>query len=125
MKRDMELVRLILLEVEKSDRAYVDIETMACDQYPLAVIGYHVELMAAHGLLDANVSKAFGGVVVGGTVKALTWEGCDYLDAIRDEGVWRRTKKAVSEAVGDTTLATIKETASMVAIQLIKANLGI
>lgn len=124
MKRDMDLVRRILIEVETADSC-VSIESMACDKYPLPVVGYHVELMTAHGLIDAKVSRDWGGNVVNGSIKALTWSGCDYLDAIRDEGVWRRTKAAVSEAVGDTTLSTIKETASMVAIQLIKANLGI
>lgn len=50
--------------------------------------------------------------------------GCDYLDAVRDDRVWSRTKKVAREAVGDTTLSTIKQAASMVAVQLIKANLG-
>lgn len=125
MKRDMELVRLILLEVEKADDAYVDIEDFVTDDYPLQLVGYHVELMEAHGLIDANLVKAMGGVVVRGNVKALTWDGHDYLDAIRDERVWSRTKKAVKEAVGDTTMSTIKQTASLVAMQLIKSNLGV
>ena len=124
MKRDMDLVRRILLEVEKSNDR-VSIESLECDKYPLPVIGYHVELMSAHGLIDAKVTRDWGGNVVDGHIKALTWSGCDYLDAIRDDGVWRRTKTAVSEAVGDTTLSTIKEAASMVAIQLIRANLGV
>ena len=124
MKRDMDLVRLILIEAEKADSC-IGIESLVCDKYPLPVIGYHVELMSAHGLVDAKTSRDWGGNVVDGSIKALTWSGCDYLDAIRDDGVWRRTKAAVKEAVGDTTLSTIKEAASMVAIQLIKANLGV
>lgn len=124
MKRDMDLIRRILIEVEKADNR-VSIESLECDKYSLPTIGYHVELMSAHGLIDAKVTRDWGGNIVDGYIKALTWTGCDFLDAIRDDGVWRRTKVVISEAVGDTTLSTIKEAASMVAIQLIKANLGI
>ena len=124
MKRDMDLVRRILVEVEKADDR-VSIESLECDKYSLPTIGYHVELMSAHGLIDAKVNRSWGGDITDGYIKALTWSGCDYLDAIRDDGVWRRTKAVISEAVGDTTLPTIKEAASMVAIQLIKANLGV
>ena len=124
MKRDMDLVRLILMETEKAD-AYIDIEQLACDRYPLQTIGYHVELMTARGLIDAELQKAWGGMVVNGTILALTWDGCDYLDAIRDEKVWARTKKAVKETVGDTTMDVIKSVASAVAFGLIQSSLGI
>lgn len=124
MKRDMDLVRLILLEVEKAE-GYTDIERMSCERYPLAVIGYHVELLAAHGLIDAKVEHAWGGEATGGTIKALTWSGCDYLDTVRSERVWFKAKKAVSESVGDTSLSVIKDTCSALALATIKANLGI
>ena len=65
------------------------------------------------------------GRVGGGFVRALTWDGCDYLDAIRDDGVWAKTKKLVREAVGSTTMAVIKDAACMVATQAIRARLGI
>lgn len=123
MKRDMDLVRRILIEAQKADQ-HIDIESLVCDKHPLPVMAYHVELMAVHGLLDAKVDKSWGGGSTGGTIEGLTWDGCDYLDAIRDDRVWSRTKKVVREAVGDTTLSTIKQAASMVAVQLIKANLG-
>lgn len=124
MKRDIDLVRRILVETEKANKC-IDIESLVCDKYPLPAIAYHVELMAAHGLLDAKVDKSWGGEATGGIIKGLTWDGCDYLDAIRDERVWSRTKRVVMEAVGDTTLSTIKQAASMVALQLIKASIGV
>ena len=91
----------------------------------MAAVGYHVELMEAYGLIDAAVQREWGGEVVSGSIKSLTWDGHDFLDAIRDEKVWNKTKQVVKETVGDTTLSTIKQVASMVALQLIKANLGI
>jgi hypothetical protein len=38
----------------------------------------------------------------------LTWLGHDYLDAVRDEGIWHKTKKAVSETGGSATLEIVK-----------------
>lgn len=54
----------------------------------------------------------------------MTWEGYDYLDAIRSPQVWNKAKEAISMAVGDTSLSVVKQTCSMVAMGLIKVQLG-
>lgn len=54
----------------------------------------------------------------------MTWEGYDYLDAIRSPQVWNKAKEAISMAVGDTSLSVVKQTCSMVAMGLIKVKLG-
>ena len=123
MKRDLDLVRLILLEVEKSDEP-VHAEKLTCDAFTFSMIAYHVELMRAHGLLDASISKDWNGKPVYCCIEALTWDGCDYLDAIRNENVWEKTKKVIKETVGSTTLALIKDVAVIVATQAIKARIG-
>ena len=126
MKRDMDLVRHILIATEKAEEP-LDIEEISKDgvRYSLPLVAYHVEMLDAHGLLDASLTKSWGDEVVGGTIKALTWDGCDYLDAIRDAGVWAKTKEVVKEAVGSTTMEVIKQAAVMVATSVIKAHLGI
>lgn len=124
MKRDMDLVRHILLEVESADDD-VQLQELTCGDWTLEMVGYHVELMCNHDLVDGVVHRTGSGRVGGGFVRALTWDGCDYLDAIRDDGVWAKTKKLVREAVGSTTMAVIKDAACMVATQAIRARLGI
>lgn len=120
MKRNMDLVRSILLETEKADSSY-DAGRLVCEAYSIDEIYYHVELMQAHGLIDAVIQKDWNGSVVLCRIEALTWDGCDYLDAIRDNGIWARTKKAVAETVGSTTMSAIKEIAVMIAVQAVKA----
>lgn len=39
--------------------------------------------------------------------------------------MWRRTKEVVAKAAGSTTLGVIKETASLVAMGLIRGELGL
>lgn len=119
MKRDMDLVRFILLETEKAPDSF-EIEELVCDAYDMKTIAYHVDMLNSYGLIDAKLNKAWGGVVVSGTIYALTWDGCDYLDAIREDKVWKKTKQVIKDSVGSTTLGVIKQTAVMVATKFIE-----
>ncbi len=124
MRRDMDLVRHILIKVGESDEA-VTMDELATSTWDENIVGYHLQLMSHHGLVDCEVTRDMGGDVIDCTVEGLTWDGCDYLDAIADKDVWKVTKKTVREAVGSTTLGVIKQTAVMVAIEMVKAKLGI
>lgn len=124
MKRDMDLVRRILIAAEAADGrvSLGEIESYGCDA---ATAAFHIELMKSHGLVEAKVHYAMGGEPVDGEVTRLTWDGCDYLDAIRSNRVWERAKSAVSDAVGDTSLSVMKETCTALALSMIKSSLGI
>ena len=123
MKRDMDLVRQILIETEKAEGPLQG-EHFADKEHGISQVAYHIEMMEHHGLLEANlrIDKFYN--VYKCEIVALTWDGCDYLDAIRDQSIWAKTKQVVKEAVGSTTLDVIKETAKLVAIGAIKAQLG-
>jgi len=51
--------------------------------------------------------------------RKLTWEGHDYLDAVRDPQVWHKTKEATNK-VGSWTFDIVKELAK----QYIKSELS-
>lgn len=119
MKRNLELVRLLLLEVEKAD-APINGFDLAGNPYSLNEIGYHVEMLAAQGLLDAKVERTWGGAYINVVINGLTWDGCDYLDAIRNDRVWSKVVHAISSTVGTTTLSVVKQIAEKVAIATIQ-----
>lgn len=120
MKRDMDLVRQLLANIEAAESS-VSVESLAVAVgRPKAEASYHLRLLQAHGLIDATLKQDITGDWFG-QVLGLTWDGCDYLDAIRDERVWERTKKVVSETVGSTTMAVVKSAAVAVAEALIKS----
>ena len=49
MKRDLDLVRSILMYVENAD-GEVDADDMATERWPIETVAYHVRLMAHHRL---------------------------------------------------------------------------
>lgn len=118
MKRDMELVRVILTATEAAEGPYNPADLVTAG-WSMQEIAYHVELLSSHGLIDARVNRFKGGASV--TVHGLTWNGCDYLDAIRDERVWEETKRVIAESVGSATMAVVKSTAVKVMERLIDA----
>lgn len=124
MKRDLDLVRSILIYVEKAEDE-VDAEDLVTDSWPFEIVAYHVRLMAHHGLVDlSDDTRDMNGETLSLTVSGLTWDGQDYLDAIRDPKVWAKVKKTVKEAIGSTTFEVVRQTGALVAMSMIKANLG-
>lgn len=117
MRRDMDLVRSILIRTEAAD-APLGIDAFYEDCRPPAETVYHLMLLEAHGLIDADFSRDMNGTVYGGCVNALTWDGQDYLDAMRDERVWAKAKRAMASSVGQTTLDVIKRVCVEVATRM-------
>lgn len=124
MKRDLDLVRSILIYVEKAC-GEVDAEDLVTDSWPFETVAYHIRLMAHHGLVDlSDDTRDMNGETLSLTVSGLTWDGQDYLDAIRDPKVWAKVKKTVKEAVGSTTFEVVRQTGALVAMSMVKASLG-
>ncbi len=110
MQRDMDLVRTILLEVEDLPAGGSG-AVAAVDGVDPAVFAAHVDLMKQARLVEAAVAHADGIGPIGARVYRLTWEGNDFLDAVRDDTVWNRTKSKVLETAGTVSLEVIKAVA--------------
>lgn len=123
MKRDMDLVRYILMEVEKAD-APLPFEHFIATDRTMDCVAYHIMMMEHHGLVDTTTFLADNDYYHA-SIKALTWDGCDYLDAIRSDSVWKKTKELISSAAGSTTVGVIKQVAELVVIQSVKQVAGI
>ena len=125
MKRDLDLVRSILMYVANADDE-VDADDMATERWPIETVAYHVRLMAHHGLVDVSWdARDMNGNTIELTVAGITWDGQDYLDSIREPKVWGRVKKTLAGTVGSTTLDVVRQTASMVALAMGSEGLGI
>jgi hypothetical protein len=70
------------------------------------------------GYLDCDrVIESCDGVQVTGD--AITYAGHNFLDAVRNDTVWRKTMEKVGSAVGSTSLEIIKSVAESYAKQLL------
>jgi hypothetical protein len=121
MKRDMDLIREILIAVES--RTPEDEERagwFTLHGHDAAIVARHAELLHEAGLIDGRVMRSANAGLVGVQLTRLTWEGHDWLAAVRDDTVWSNTKDRITkEGVGWTF-----ELVKAVAIAYGKAKLG-
>lgn len=114
MKRDMDLIRTILLEAEATaaEQAVVRI-----DGYDDSNYAYNVWLMEQAGLVEAAVVRASGHIPIKAHVFSLTWAGHDFLDAVRNDSIWAKTKARVAETAGSASFDVLKAVASAIALK--------
>jgi hypothetical protein len=86
VKRDIELIRLLLLREEEGA---APAELVASDA---ASINYNSVLAIEAGLLRGQVYEEGGSNLPIGLVTGITWAGHDFLDATRDPRIWKRTR---------------------------------
>jgi hypothetical protein len=98
MKRDMELIKKILLHIESSPNFYEPIET-SIDGYEISNYMYHVKL-----LYEARFIEIFGDkpISVMGAIPSyfptcLTWEGHEFLEASRSPKIWNNALKVIKD----------------------------
>jgi Hypothetical protein (DUF2513) len=128
LKRDLDLVRHILLEVEKGRKSSTAglvkaMEGGATDEN-VAKLAEHVSIMVDGGLLTGT--KRGTPNVAGYEYREieLGWKGHEFLDSVRDSTIWRKTKEGASQ-VGSWTLDLLVELAKGYAKQKAKEILGL
>lgn len=120
MKRDMELVRKILIAIEDYDQPNrpIAIASLLPDS-PADQVNHHSVLLYDSGFISGQVRHPNTGSYI--LVTALTWEGHEFLDAIRNDTVWHKTKEFMKEKGLTLPLEVIKS----VAIDLIGKQVGL
>jgi hypothetical protein len=94
MKRDLDLIRLILLEAENNadPQNWFDPEPVG---YETEAVSYHVMLMEQAGLIEGWNRSAIG--VFRWSARNLTWRGHEFLEAAKDDTVWTKTKNTIGQ----------------------------
>jgi hypothetical protein len=99
MKRDLELIKLLLQEVE-GEEPKPDLSA-----YSQEVMFYHYELMDEAGLIVANLFKGQNGLVEGVRIERLTNLGHDFLDTSRNATIWKEFQQKVLKLGGGISLS--------------------
>ena len=108
MKRDFDLIRRILLEMEsenESPSGWIDLEI---EEWPEDMVAYHVWLLFEAGLIEAQELSSKDGYAW--KPKTIRWEGHEFLDSARNDKAWARVMKRIKK---------LPETVSFSVLQII------
>jgi hypothetical protein len=108
MKRDMDLVRKILLDATSQDDGYAgsnpEIEGYTEDQ-----IAHHIYLMEQAGLVEAADTSTKGSSSPTAILTSITWKGHDFIDVARSNTVWGQAQEKAKSVGGSLTFDLMKE----------------
>ena len=105
MKRDMDLMRAILLKIEKAPFEGYLLE-IRVPGHSDEEISYHILLLHEARLVEAVNASSFDGVCW--KAMRLTNDGHEFLDAAKDDTRWAKAKGKVVSTTGTLTLEGLK-----------------
>jgi len=100
MKRDMDLIRQILLSVEADEHGFVD--KLELLDYTQEQIGYHIYLLGEAGLANVLTTTSHGSKSPKAIIRNLTWAGHEFLDSARENTIWNQAKDKINKIGGAT-----------------------
>jgi|SRR5690554_90899 len=113
MKRDWELVREILTQIEELDSSEKSLEPSALKGYSLGVVSYHMSLLKDAGLIEATCFQPLSGELQC-VANSLTWDGHEFIDKIRSDNTWGKIKSLARAKGLDLSIDVIKGAAATV-----------
>lgn len=119
MTRDLEVIRYILLEVEKAEDYYIEMDTLVIDKYPAKIISHHINLLIDCGYIEAEPYSTIGPRYEDFQIKRITSAGYDYLDNIRNSQVWEETKKRILSIGTSVSLDVVKAVSGKIILGLL------
>jgi hypothetical protein len=115
MKRDMELIRLLLLDTEGGE-SQIDFGIFTEQQRI-----YHAAILIEAGLIDGVIRKDENGLPSGAVRLRLTWAGHEFLDAARNETIWKKAGEKIKQTGVQVTVSVLEELLK----KLLKDSLGL
>lgn len=112
MKRDLDTIRLLMEAFEKCPPG--DMIQTITGEFPVSSkseVFAHIQMLIDAGYLEGNV-RVYPDPPGGGSmhIKRITWEGYDFLDAVRNNDVWEKVKRGAKTA-GSWTVGLLLELA--------------
>ena len=106
MRRDLDLVRRILLDLEGRGGPQTSSgwSHLVEQGFEVDSIQFHIQLMNDAGLIQADE-------LVPGQwwPERVTWTGYEFLDAARNDALWHEAKRRVERSVGSAPFEIVRE----------------
>jgi hypothetical protein len=121
MQRDMELIRKILFALEDQYKPGDGLLFgLNVDGYDIKTIAEHCDLLCQQGLITNFIPVRGGDTVIAFQVGNLSSSGYDYLELIRNEEIWDKTKKELKKEKLPQTFEAIARIAGIFIGEVIK-----
>jgi hypothetical protein len=104
MKRDMDIIRLILLQLEGDEKAREKLKT-----YPEKEVVHNAALLIDEKFVEGGVVRNHQNEPMNVVMNHMTWAGHDFLDAARDETLWNKAKEKFVKPGASFTFELVKE----------------
>ena len=106
MKRDLDLVRKILLAMEQLEHGFVQGD-LHVEGHTEDEIGFHVFLIGEAGLAKVVENTHIQSQSPSAFPLHLTWEGYEFLEAAKDETLWGKAKSVVIKPAGGVAFGVL------------------
>lgn len=106
MERDMDLIRRIALETSAIPYGNVLIGLEDVSEANFAV---HAIWMQEAGLIKASIQEFLDNSMPKVSISRLTWEGCEFVDAVKNDTVWAKAKKEIIAPTMSFTFSALKD----------------
>ena len=120
MKRNWDTIRELLTKVEECTTPADEVRLSHFPSERKAEISYHMALLIEANLVHGRISKTMGQEPHDFFAQRLTWNGHEFLDAIRNDTVWTKTKKAFRDKGMDMSFDLVMTIARDAASALMK-----
>jgi Hypothetical protein (DUF2513) len=119
MKRDLDLVRQLMLQIEALPASPPVQYRMSEIEDPVLLA--HLEMLIEAGLVNGKITRSHGvrGDVI--SVSGLTWQGHEWVEMVRSQSLWNEVKSAVLDGGGVLTFELTKA----IATKLLRARLAL
>src|ERR1700693_1465649 len=126
MKRDLDLIRDILLAVENWNSPQpLTLASLEYEGKTKQEIGYQLELLEDAGYIEVRIIKDHVGIgYLDAYIVRMKMAGHEYLDTVRSPEVWKKTKTTLEKVGGGAALEVVKQIASKFAVELISKYTG-
>ncbi len=108
MKRELELIRKILLKIEDDPGGWAPAD-LTCDGYTSEQVGYHAYLLIDGGYAQGEDISWGASQGPRSMIRTLTWKGHEFAAAARDDTRWNEVMGIVAKKGGSITVEILTQ----------------
>lgn len=122
MKRDMELIKKLLLHIEENGIHGKLLRGIEVEGYTPQETSYHVKLLVTNGFVEGKNAGADGYPMwIPGDI---TWEGQEFISGFKNENVWLSFKEKFGDQLQSLPMGVVASVLKDLSKAYIKDKLG-